>query len=197
MTRIPIVSPLAAAGITALTHRLPVDAEPPETILAIAEDHRRILYLFGLWNAARDDARRLVLLREIASEITLQARVARELLFPAIEPAMGQHALMLRRILVDHGSLLGLLTLFDAMDVMLPAFPAYVTVLEQHVRERVRDEEQELFPRLRNLAIDLDALGDQLRQFRSQLLFQATAVATPGGPQPAVPKESVLPPLVA
>jgi hypothetical protein len=174
-----------------MTHHVPMALAPHEAILALREDHGRIMYLFALWRAAHDDERRLALLREICSEVQIQARIARELFYPSLAAVLGNNDLVLRRALVDHGSMLGLLKLFEDADVRDPKFAAYMTVIETHVRERIVDEETELLPRLRDIEIDLDALGDQMRQFRSQLLFQAEAVASPGGPVPAIPATKI------
>jgi hypothetical protein len=147
-------------------------AEDDERRNAIAElnaDHEALCTLLGRCDPEEhtpDECRRHV--AELAARIELHMRLEedvlhralaqRRVLETAVEIARVEHR-MIRRLLAD---------LQDNAPGS-PAFAATLRVLAQQVRHHVEDEAYQFFPRVRRSALDLDALGDQLRARREVL----------------------------
>ncbi|HZX26998.1 MAG TPA: hypothetical protein VFF16_08025, partial [Telluria sp.] len=55
------------------------------------------------------------------------------------------------------------------MDAEDDLFDAKVKVLSEQIQHHVQEEEQELFPKLRQADLDLEALGEQIQQRKQQL----------------------------
>jgi hypothetical protein len=114
---------------------------------------------------------RLELHMRLEEDVLHRALGQRRALETAIETAKVEHRI-LRRLLADLGEL----------EPGSPAFAATLKVLVKQVRHHVEDEAYQFFPRVRRISIDLDALGDQLRARRSELM-QRRSRSTPRPPR--------------
>jgi hemerythrin superfamily protein len=146
----------------------------PDAITLLAADHREVDALFEAFEAAAADERKAIA-DQICLALTVHARIEEEILYPAAREATGETRL-LDEATVEH---MGAKTLVAQIETMLPDHPlfaAHVSVLAEQVRHHVEEEEGELFPKLQESGLDLDALGAALAE-RKAVLLGAVATA--------------------
>jgi hemerythrin superfamily protein len=154
-----------------------------DAIQLIRRDHRVVEQLFTRYERAEregdgDELRRVV--RWIVRELSIHAAIEEQLVYPALRGA-GVEGQVLGALEEHH---LVKLTLAE-LDAMTPAderFGPKVALLVEHVREHVREEEQQLLPRLTRA---LDAR--ELREL-GEALAAAKRIA-PTRPHPAAPDQ--------
>lgn len=113
-------------------------------------------------------AERLELHMRLEEDVLHQALAQRRVLEAAVETAKVEHRII-RRLLADLAN----------VSPASRAFAATLDVLAKQVRHHVEDEAYQFFPRVRRSAIDLDALGDQLRARRELLTRRTRPVTRP------------------
>jgi hypothetical protein len=70
---------------------------------------------------------------------------------------------------VEHASAKDLIAQLEGADVDDELYDAKVKVLGEYVKHHVKEEQNELFPEVRSSELDLTALGEQLKQRKSEL----------------------------
>ena len=144
--------------------------EPPGGILAqLRADHARVRAMFHEFAMLDGDEeeRRERLVDDLCDELTLHAMLEEELFYPALRAVVDGN--LLDNAELEHDSarelILQLETLFPDDDF----FNATVAVLAEEVAHHVAREETVLFPALVRAGVDQLALGQRLRERRTQL----------------------------
>jgi UDP-N-acetylglucosamine enolpyruvyl transferase len=70
---------------------------------------------------------------------------------------------------VEHQSLKDIIGRLESASASDPLYDAGVKVLSEYVKHHVKEEEGELFPKVRASAIDLEALGQRMKARKVQL----------------------------
>ena len=73
---------------------------------------------------------------------------------------------------VEHASIKGLVGRIESSDLSDAHFDAFVTVLGEYVKHHVKEEENELFPKLKRSELDMKAVGAELATRKSELQRQ-------------------------
>jgi hemerythrin superfamily protein len=142
-------------------------------IAMLIADHHKVKSLFDQFDALseRSLATKKKLADQICHELTVHAQLEEDIFYPAVRKAVGDAALM-DEALVEHASAKELIAQIEAMDPGDDLYDAKVTVLSEQIDHHVREEEKEMFPKVRKSALDLNALGEQMAQAKEQLLAQ-------------------------
>ncbi len=141
-----------------------------------------------------DDAEKLALSRRICLALKVHAQLEEEQFYPPVRDATGDNDL-LDEAVVEHAGAKNLIAEIESMRVGDPLYDAKVKVLGEMVRHHVQEEEQELFPEVRETGLDLDALGARMAARKAELVeelsapplprMQPTAALTPRAPAAA------------
>ncbi len=133
----------------------------------LADDHRRLLALSEACVKATDPSEERVRCGLIADEWRMHATIEQRVLYPAVSAAIGTGDLMtdddVERDSIDR--------LADSLsnDLDPVRLAAGIELLDELLRLHVRTEEADLFPLVRSLHVDLEALGLELLACRSRL----------------------------
>jgi len=140
----------------------------------LAAEHREVKAMFQhyhqLAEAGGKGEDRMLLASQICVALTLHAQVEEEILYPAARTALAHDADLVDEAYVEHASAKSLVAQIKTMTSDQPLFDARVKVLSEYVGHHVREEENELFPKLRKAALDLQAMGAHMAQRRQQLM---------------------------
>jgi hemerythrin superfamily protein len=153
-----------------------------DAITLLKNDHRTVEELFKKFEQAGDRAfktkRRLV--DEIITELSVHAAIEEQVFYPATREARQENEEMVLEALEEHHLVKLALSELEKMDPADERFTPKVTVLIENVRHHVKEEEGEMFPKVRKAlkAAELERLGERLEE--------ATKSA-PTRPHPAAP----------
>jgi len=113
-------------------------------------------------------ARRKALAEQICMELTIHARLEEELFYPVVRDAIRDDDLM-DEAEVEHAAARDLMVQILSMDAAEELYDAKVTVLGEYIEHHVREEEAEVFAKVRRSGLDLDRLAQRLRVRRAEL----------------------------
>lgn len=140
----------------------------------LTQDHDAVKKLFKQYEELKEEGspeEKATLAAEICLELTVHAQVEEEIFYPAVQQSIDDDDLM-NEAEVEHASAKDLIAQIGAMNPQDEMFDAKVKVLDEYVNHHVKEEEKEMFPKARKADMDLDALGDDLRARKEELLAE-------------------------
>jgi len=151
-----------------------------DAIALLKEDHRAVEKLFKEFEEAKGDGRKEKLARRICLELSVHTKIEEEIFYPACDGKIEED--LLKEAYVEHDSAKLLMAEIEAGNGQSDDyFDAKVQVLSEQIEHHVKEEEGELFPQVRKADLDLDALGQQMAERKSELLkaYKADGVPEP------------------
>jgi Hemerythrin HHE cation binding domain len=150
------------------------DATPDATRL-LADDHREVHALFEqyrkLAEGGANGGERRPLAEEICMLLTVHAALEEEIFYPAAHAAAVE-ASLLDEAEVEHASAKDLIAQIRDMEPDAPLYDAKVRVLGEYIDHHVGEEEDELFPKCRTSAMDLNDLGIRMAARKDELMSE-------------------------
>ena len=117
-------------------------------------------------------ATKLELARRICKELKVHTQVEEEIFYPATRAALPKQGDLLDEAQVEHDGAKDLIRQLDAMKPEDDFFDAKVTVLGEYIKHHVKEEHEEMFPKVRKTKLDLRELGMRMA-FRKQELTKS------------------------
>jgi hemerythrin superfamily protein len=142
-----------------------------DAIMLLTADHKAVAGLFADFRKSSNESERQVIAQMICDMLTVHATCEEEYVYPAAHQALDDDELVYEAE-VEHGTARGLIGRIEDLDPSNPAFGPTVTVLEEYIKHHVREEEHELFPKLKRGGIDLEALGAVIEVRKRELAAQ-------------------------
>ncbi len=149
-----------------------------DAIKLLTDDHKDVQALFKAYQKLVDeegeDDLREQLAQEICAKLTIHATIEEELFYPAARDALedGDGDDLLDEAEVEHASAKDLIAQIAEGSVADELYDAKVKVLGEYIAHHVKEEEKELFPKVRQSDLDLEALGDELSVRKAELLVE-------------------------
>jgi hemerythrin-like domain-containing protein len=143
-------------------------SRPRDAIGLLRADHARVNALFEEFGKARDDSRKLKLAQTICVELKIHASIEEELFYPAARAVLKQ-ADLVDEAEVEHASAKDLIVQIESGSPSDEKWDARVTVLGEYIRHHVKEEQNEMFPKIKKTKLDLKELGEQLRRRKDEL----------------------------
>jgi hemerythrin superfamily protein len=161
-----------------------------DAITLLKDDHKTVEQLFRRYEKAGDraHAEKRNLVDRFTEALSVHAAIEEQLFYPVVRATVPGTEDMALESLEEHHIVKWVLAELEHMDPGDERFDAKVTVLIENVRHHVREEEQELFPRVRDeLGRDaLSHLGDAMVEARK------TAPTRPHPRSPDAPPANVV-----
>lgn len=149
----------------------------PDAIELLTTDHREVKALFKeydkLVKADSDAGAKQVVAAQICVMLTAHATAEEEIFYPAAREVLGDDADLVDEADVEHASAKELIAQIEAGSPDDPLYDAKVKVLGEYIDHHVKEEEGEMFPKVRKSDLDLDSLGDDIAARKAELLGQA------------------------
>ena len=145
-----------------------------DAIELLKGDHVEVKDLFDRFEKLGEDGPRDEkedIVREACAKLTVHATIEEEIFYPAMRE-VPEAAALLNEAEVEHGTAKELIAKLDAMEADDAMFDANFTVLSEYIRHHVKEEEGELFPKVRKSDLDLDSLGQQLAERKEGLMAE-------------------------
>lgn len=143
----------------------------------LKEDHRKVDGLFKEFETADDSAEKVRVAREICLELAVHAELEESLYYPSALQAFGKEGDdLVNEARVEHQTLKFLIEQVDGTGAGDELFDANLKVLKEYVKHHVKEEENELFPKVeKETGIDLEALGVRMLERKAELLNALSA----------------------
>jgi hemerythrin superfamily protein len=153
------------------SHRGSPKASLHDALHLLAEDHKKVVDMFEEFEQIKDDPdvdAKQLLVESACAELTLHARVEEDIFYPAARDAIDDIDL-LDEAIVEHTSARQIINELVAMQPDDELYDAKFTVLGEYVKHHIHEEEKQLFPKIKKTKIDLDELGEEIRQRKLEL----------------------------
>ncbi|HWL35738.1 MAG TPA: hemerythrin domain-containing protein [Frankiaceae bacterium] len=159
----------------------------PDAITSLRDDHKKVEKLFKAFekleknDGSATDKRQVV--GEIIRELSVHAAVEEQVFYPAVRKSVEEAEDVVLEGLEEHHIVKWTLSELEGMNGDEERFDAKVKVLMESVRHHVEEEEQEMFPKVR------EALGRKplVELFET---MEAARNEVPDTPQPEAPDEA-------
>ena len=142
----------------------------------LKHDHDEVDAMFKQFEEIKDngdDAEKEQLVAQICDALTIHAQIEEAIFYPAARRALQEKGQdLLDEAAVEHQTLKDIVGRLEMAPTSDPLYDAGVKVLSEYVKHHVKEEENELFPKVRQANLDLQAIGQQLAGRKEQLESQ-------------------------
>jgi hemerythrin superfamily protein len=147
----------------------------------LIQDHKEVKALFKQYDKLAqndgDDDEKLQIAQEICMKLTVHATVEEELFYPAAREVLGEDVDLVDEADVEHASAKELIAQLEASSIDEDDhYDAKVKVLGEYIDHHVKEEEGEMFPKVKKSGLDLESLGEDMAARKEELLSEFGAV---------------------
>ena len=160
-------------------------ADKQNALQLLSADHREVEELFEKFEKARGDDKKEQIARQICTELKIHAMIEEEIFYPALRGKISDDDL--DEAVVEHDGAKVLINDIEAGSPDADYYEAKVKVLQEQIEHHVKEEERQhdnIFSQARKADVDLDALGEQMRARKMELMALAESKGLPPA-QPA------------
>ena len=155
--------------------RAPARRSPrkPDALQMLKQDHRMVEALFEEFEEA-DETEQSAIAQRVCQMLTVHAQIEEEILYPAAKQALEdeEEESLVNEAEVEHASAKELIAKIEGMTPDDEHFEATVKVLGEYVKHHVKEEEGEMFPKLKKTELDLKEVGGRLAERKYELMEQ-------------------------
>lgn len=163
------VSPSAARPRT--SHAPAPKKSEPDAIAMLTADHKKVKGLFEQFKKMKDDGsddEKAAIVQQICTELTIHAELEEEIFYPAVRGQIDDEDLM-DEAEVEHAGAKDLIAQLESMEPGDDLYDAKVTVLGEQIDHHVKEEEGEMFPKVKKAKVDTSALGAEMASRKEEL----------------------------
>jgi hemerythrin superfamily protein len=146
-------------------------ASSRDALHLLSEDHKKVIDMFEEFEQLKEDPdveAKQLLVESACAELTLHAQVEEDVFYPAARDAIDDMDL-LDEAIVEHASAKRLINELNTMQPDDDLYDAKFTVLGEYVKHHIEEEEKQIFPKVKKAKVDLDELGEEIRQRKLEL----------------------------
>ena len=143
-----------------------------DAIQLLKTDHKKVEKIFTDLENKTDDRR--ALFPELDRELTVHAEIEEKIFYPSAKQAEPTRDLVLESI-EEHKQIKMVLADLEQTDMRTAEWGADLKVLREDVMHHVKEEEEELFPKIQQILSEdqLADLGSRMEEMKMQLLSTA------------------------
>ncbi len=142
----------------------------------LLDDHRNAKKLFKQFKEAESDAEKEEIAQTVCKELTVHATLEEEIFYPLVRREGGKtFADLLDEAVVEHASAKDLIAQVQSMRPSDEMYDAKVTVLCEYVTHHVKEEEEEMFPKVVSKKIDLREAAEMMAARKEELMGTVAA----------------------
>jgi hemerythrin superfamily protein len=143
-----------------------------DAIALLMADHDEVEELFREFQSAKsDDSEKADIVEKICKALSVHAEIEEDVFYPAARDALAEKGEdMLDEAEVEHASIKSLVEQLKDAEPDEDLYDAKVKVLCEYVSHHVKEEEGEMFPKIKKTSLDLEALGAELLERKTELM---------------------------
>jgi len=145
----------------------------PLAIEMLEADHRKVEALFDQYEEEKegDEETKRAISQRICGELTVHAQVEEELFYPWLRENLDEEDMeMVEEATVEHAGAKDLIAQIEAATAIDATYDAKVKVLSEYIKHHVKEEENEIFPEVADMAEELDELGQEMAARKAELM---------------------------
>jgi hemerythrin superfamily protein len=139
-----------------------------DALQMLKADHRNVEALFTRFGRAKGDSQKDRIASSICEQLKAHAQLEEEIFYPAARVATSAPDLM-NEADVEHATAKDLIRQIEGSSPSDERYDALVTVLGEYIRHHVKEEEGEMFRKVRASGLDLQELGGRMQARRREL----------------------------
>ena len=126
--------------------------------------------LFDEYEEAKTITQKKDLVQKICQELIIHTQIEEEIFYPVVKKALKDHDLV-PEATVEHQTLKSLIAQLQDENISddKEMYDAKVKVLSEYVKHHVKEEQNELFPKVKETKLDLEELGAKMQQRKEEL----------------------------
>jgi hypothetical protein len=146
----------------------------PDAIDLLKQDHRRVESLFKEFEKAHESEEQSAtdeIIDTACAELQIHDKLETEIFYPAVhQQAEEEQEELLDEAEVEHTTVRDLIQKIMDMGAGAEKRDAHFTVLMEYVKHHVKEEEKEMFPKIKKLDLDLKGLAARMQERKTELL---------------------------
>jgi hemerythrin superfamily protein len=168
----PLGTTQSKGGTAGKSKSVKGQSKPQDAITLLMADHDEVEALFKKFQKAKDgDSGKTQIVQQICMALTVHAEIEEDIFYPAARDALAEKGEdMLDEAEVEHASIKSLVEQLKNAEPDEDMYDAKVKVLCEYVTHHVKEEEGEMFPKLKKAKLDLDELGAELAERKMELM---------------------------
>ena len=144
-----------------------------DALSILMADHKKVQGLFKQFEELKGDEgadeEKGALAKQVCNELTVHAQIEEEIFYPAVRKAIEDSDLM-DEAEVEHAGAKELIAQLEDMEPNDELYDAKVTVLGEQINHHVKEEEGEMFPKVKKSQLDTAALGAKMAKRKVELM---------------------------
>ncbi len=146
------------------------------SISLLLDDHRKVKKLFREFESVKNDTRKEEIVRDACRELTVHTQIEEELFYPALRDADNEaFGDLVDEAVVEHAGAKNLIAELESMKPGDDLYDAKFTVLAEYIEHHVKEEEEDLFPKVIRKKIALQEVGVAMVERKEALMAEAMA----------------------
>jgi len=145
----------------------------PNAVTLLKADHREVEDMFEQFQKSRSQSVKSRLAERICAALKVHTTIEEEIFYPAFLEQAHEEDIH-HEAIVEHNGAKKLIAQIESSDPSDEYFDAKVKVLSEMIKHHVREEERPggMFAEAKKAKMDLDDLGERLKQRKGQLAGQ-------------------------
>lgn len=140
----------------------------------LQRDHRQVESWLHTCESLSDQQQKAELIQKICMALKVHTQIEEEIFYPRARAGTGEEGLI-QDAINEHAEVKQLINEIEQRQAQGQDCAEQLEVLRQSLAHHIQEEENEMFPKVRNSDIDLFALGSELATRRSELMQQMSA----------------------
>ena len=144
----------------------------PNAITMLKQDHEAVAELVDKYERGKNrlsSQRMQKMAREICRMLTIHATLEEELFYPTAREQVRGLEDMLDEAEIEHATVKELIGTVENSTPDDELYDARIKVIGEYVKHHVKEEQNEIFPKVRKSKLDLEDLGEQMQARRQEL----------------------------
>ena len=143
-----------------------------DAIALLKADHQEVTQLFEDYEKTRSMSKKKSLVAQVCTALSVHAQIEEEIFYPAAKTALKDKKLI-PEASVEHAGVKSLIAQLEGMEPDGEMYDAKVKVLSEYVKHHVKEEQNEMFPKVKASSLDLVDLGGRMAERKDELMAMA------------------------
>ena len=143
-----------------------------DAIALLKADHEALSQMFTEYESLRSADKKQALVAQICTALSVHAQIEEEIFYPAVKDAL-KDKLLVPEATVEHAGVKDLIAQIEGIAPDGEMYDAKVKVLSEYVKHHVKEEQNEMFPKVKASSLDIVELGMRMAVRKDELMAQA------------------------